>query len=204
MSHFAFRQPNGLFGVFSDNVDSVISFNMTELSLILHFATTMQRRDAEQKVWRAVADQEVMNVRWHEKRPDYPGTLARFSDAMRQQREDAATWRARLTEPLETTTRWRCASCDREVVTPEWNVPEACCAVPTLVCLDVGDMVPSEHIRLQPPFDEEGAAVAHCALYGGSLAGMKGAIFWVPPLTGFYARCVEVALSGEDVVHRSA
>lgn len=204
MSHFAFKQPNGLFGVFSDNSDSVISFNMTELSLILHFATTMARRDAEQKVWRAVADQEVMDVRWHAARPASPGTLRRFADAMRQQRENVETWRDRLTVPSTDTTRWRCVNCDTVATTLAWNVPEACCPLPTLSYLDVTDAAPSENIRLEPPFDEEGAAIAHCALYGGSIAGMKGAILWVPPLRGFYASYIEVALSGKDVVHRKA
>jgi hypothetical protein len=192
MAESVFRQPNGLFGVFSSITDSPTWINATERAVLLHFRTRMSEREAEQKLWRGVADLTPGLHRHYAGRQEPTGDgLERYRDTLAcmgagRKRE---TLIQDVTPPITHRWSWHCASCDNDVSEVYGCPPAACCVGPALVpWLAPDDPRAGE---LPPDHSDADDRVVFCAaIYGGSIAGRAGELAWVLPPEGVYGAII--------------
>lgn len=216
MGGVVFRQPNGLYGVFSTISNEIEWFNRTEASLLAHFATKMPLRDAQQQVWRGVADLKPYLYHHYKERPPEATTLFRFEDAMSSggDEEDGVPspneeLRDLLTQPFTQVWRWHCYGCKKEVEAVLGNLPDACCVAPTLIPWEKA-REPKERIDPQPKGDGEDMVTYAVACFGGTVIGLASKncpypaiIAWAPPLRGFYAAVVQAFNEGKPLPPRT-
>lgn len=220
MASYVFRQPNGLSGMFSSTTDSPTWINATERALLLHFRTEMSERDAEQKVWRGVADLAPGFHRYYDKRTEPEGDgLQRYRDALAtltgcidmyrdagnaevvsKLSADRDEFVRKVSLPVLDLWLWHCAGCDSDVSEFYGCPPRACCALPAFVPWVKGNQ-PRGGVLPETYGDAEDRVVWCTAVYGGAVATLRDATgyvhAWVPPPEGTYGAAIRAYRQGE-------